>query len=110
MKRLRTKCRRHLKKAAAARDIIRPKLTSNPKHHKNSNTPQREDAENEKLYERCGVERNGERYTIGDDGVIHRYSASSNGEVHRNGSSVSPGGLHTEDIQRNNGNNGAASR
>lgn len=58
--------------------------TSNPKHHPNSTNP--EPANVEELWKKSIPDKQGRRWSIDDNGVIHRFSKPSNGESHWNGS------------------------
>jgi RHS repeat-associated protein len=61
-----------------------PKLTTNPKHHPNSRSPEPKNVD--QLYENSVVDKNGVRWAKDTDGTIHRFSKPSNGETHWNGS------------------------
>jgi RHS repeat-associated protein len=74
----------------------KPKRVTNPKHHRNSRSP--EPLNVQELYEHSIVDSKGRRWAIDKDGTIHRFSAPSNGETHWNGSTKGPDGIREEDI------------
>ncbi|WP_221262863.1 RHS repeat-associated core domain-containing protein [Sphingomonas kyeonggiensis] len=57
---------------------------SNPKHHKNSQSPEPENVR--ELYSKSVQDKSGVRWTRDSDGVFHRFSRPSNGKTHWNGS------------------------
>jgi uncharacterized protein RhaS with RHS repeats len=60
------------------------KRISNPKHHKNSVSPEPPNVD--ELYENSVADQNGVRWAKDTEGTIHRFSKPSNGETHWNGS------------------------
>ncbi|GAB3353478.1 RHS repeat domain-containing protein [Lysobacter tyrosinilyticus] len=67
-------------------DGDRPKLTHNQKHHPNSASPEPRNVR--ELYARSIQDRSGVRWVKDQNGTIHRFSRSSNGETHWNGSTA----------------------
>ncbi|WP_417071388.1 RHS repeat domain-containing protein [Niveibacterium terrae] len=65
-------------------DDDKTKRVTNPKHHPNSISPEPENAE--ELFQNSIKDKNGVRWVKDADGTIHRFSKSSNGELHWNGS------------------------
>ncbi|WP_170855011.1 RHS repeat-associated core domain-containing protein [Xaviernesmea oryzae] len=58
-------------------------LTSNPKHHPNSVSPEQTNVD--ELYQNSIPDKTGVRWAKDVDGTIHRFSRPSNGETHWNG-------------------------
>jgi hypothetical protein len=61
---------------------------TNPKHNPNSNSPEPRDADD--LWNRAIEDKNGVRWAMDEDGIIHRFSKPSNDESHWNGSTAEP--------------------
>jgi hypothetical protein len=57
---------------------------TNSKHHRNSSSP--EPANAQELFDRFIPDSTGVRWAKDANGIIHRFSAPSNGESHWNGS------------------------
>lgn len=74
----------------------RPQLVPNPKHHPNSKSPTPPNAA--ELYDRSIVDKSGRRWAKDADGIIHRFSAPSNGETHWNGSTAGPRPIRLDDV------------
>jgi hypothetical protein len=76
-----------------------PRLESNPKHHKNSKSPEPDNVK--ELYRRSIEDEDGRRWAKDENGIIHRFSAPSNGRTHWNGSTggskpIKPGNIPPE--------------
>lgn len=74
-------------------------LESNPKHHPNSASPEPKNAA--ELFKGSVEAKNGTRWVKDKNGVVHRYSAPSNGKTHWNGSTggkdpIKPGEIPKE--------------
>ena len=86
--------------AATAASVIgalgNSRLVSSPKHHRQAASPQPPNLQ--ELYARSVVDSKGVRWSRDADGVIHRFSAPSNGEVHWNGSTAGPNPIRPENI------------
>jgi hypothetical protein len=65
-----------------------PTLITNPKHNPNSVSPQPRNFMD--LFRNSIPDASGVRWSIDQSGVIHRFSAPSNGQVHWNGSTATP--------------------
>ena len=66
-------------------------LTSNPKHHPNSVSPEPKNVN--QLYRNSVRDNSGVRWAKDSEGTIHRFSRPRNGETHWNGSTSSGGPL-----------------
>ena len=78
-------------------DKDKPKLTHNPKHHPNSNSP--EPANVQELFDKSiKDDGTGARWAKDGDGTIHRFSPESNGETHWNGSTGGENPIRMESI------------
>jgi len=73
-----------------------PKRVTNPKHHRNSNSPEPENVDD--LFDKSIADREGRRWAQDEDGVIHRFSKPSNGETHWNGSTAGEDPIRMENI------------
>ncbi|MBS0262239.1 MAG: Hint domain-containing protein, partial [Planctomycetes bacterium] len=87
--------RKQLRDVATSKNtrVIR---TSNPKHHPNSVSPEPKNVQ--ELFDRSVVDDKGVRWVKDSDGVIHRFSAPSNGESHWNGSTSGVDPIRIESI------------
>ncbi len=72
------------------------KRVSNPKHHKNSNSPEPDNVE--ELYEKSVMDKNGVSWSKDANGTINRFSKPSNGECHWNGSTSGSDPIKLNDI------------
>ena len=73
-----------------------PERVTNPKHNPNSASPEPSNAQ--ELFNRSIVDNKGVRWTKDADGVIHRFSAPSNGQSHWNGSTTGVKPIRMDDI------------
>lgn len=73
-----------------------PVLVTNPKHHPNSRSPQPTNVA--ELYRNSIADPSGVRWSIDQNGVIHRFSAPSNGQTHWNGSTAGPRAIQERNI------------
>ncbi|NIJ64635.1 RHS repeat-associated protein [Sphingomonas leidyi] len=69
---------------------------SNPKHHKNSSSPEPENVR--ELYSKSAPDKSGVRWTRDSDGVFHRFSRPSNGKTHWNGSTAGDNPIQLRNI------------
>lgn len=83
-----------LKHSDSIGDLI--KLVSNPKHHPNSVSREPRNVIN--LFENSVPDASGVRWAKDPDGVIHRFSRPSNGEVHWNGSTAGDAPIRSHNI------------
>ncbi|MDZ5648962.1 hypothetical protein [Nitrospirillum sp. BR 11828] len=74
----------------------KPNRVTNPKHHQNSVSPEPKNAG--ELYENSIPDDKGVRWAKDNDGIIHRFSASRNGETHWNGSTGGTDPIKARDI------------
>ena len=73
-----------------------PERVTNPKHNPNSASPEPSNAQ--ELFNRSIVDNKGVRSAKDADGVIHRFSAPSNGQSHWNGSTAGVKPIRMDDI------------
>ncbi|MBB3743091.1 hypothetical protein FHX10_002584 [Rhizobium sp. BK591] len=76
----------------------RANLTSNPKHHPNSKSPEPNNVQ--ELYKNSVADKTGVRWAKDADGNIHRFSRPSNGETHWNGSTAGPDPIRNQNIPK----------
>ncbi len=72
------------------------KLTSNPKHHPNSKSPEPKNVK--ELYEKSIPDKTNVRWAKDLDGTVHRFSRPSNGETHWNGSTTGTDPIKNQNI------------
>ncbi len=77
-------------------DDAKPDLVSNPKHHRNSSSPEPRNVR--QLYENSVEDSSGVRWAKDSEGTIHRFSRPSNGETHWNGSTGGAEPIQSQNI------------
>jgi len=75
---------------------VLPPLVTTPKHNPNSTSPQPPNVT--VLYARSIPDSSGVRWSIDQNGVIHRFSRPSNGQSHWNGSTAGQGPIQQRNI------------